>query len=84
MSKADSKDRPGLIPRLDVLAYVFHSLGTHTGIARTIAEKQTIKIYEKNVTMLCQNVEFLSPHLHMLNYTIIQENKNRKSMKTLD
>lgn len=48
--EADSKDRPGLIPRLDVLAYVFHSLGAHTGVTRTIAEKQPIKIYEKNMT----------------------------------
>ena len=47
MSKADSKDRPGLIPRFNVLAYVFHSLGTHTGVTRAITQEQAIKIYEK-------------------------------------
>ncbi len=49
MSKADSKDRPGLIPRFNVLTYVFHSLGADTGVARSITEKQAIKIYEKNI-----------------------------------
>ena len=59
MTKADSKDRPGLIPRLNVLTNVFHSLGTHAGITRSIAEEQTIKIYKKNMTVLRLNPECL-------------------------
>ena len=50
MSKADSKHRPGLIPRLDVPTYVFHSLGTDAGVSRTITEEQTIKIYSDKYT----------------------------------
>ena len=61
MSKADSKDRPGLIPRFNVLAYVFHSLGAHTGVTRAITEKQPIKIYKKKF-LASQTIEFLKTH----------------------
>ena len=44
MSEADSKDRLGPIPRLDVLTYVLHSLRTDAGITRSIADEQTVKI----------------------------------------